>query len=170
MSKVTTVGDRVKLKKDNLLGIVRFVGEIQSKKGIFYGVELDDAKGKNNGSVGKVAYFKCKKNPGLFVRAPQIAKTNTKNNKDVPRVAIGDKVECKKQKCGGKIRFIGTPYSVEKEGTFYGVQLDKPNGKNNGTVKGRWYFTTKPKHGAFLPASGFSLASDEKKDAEPDGG
>jgi len=60
-SKVTTVGDRVKLKKDNLVGVVRFIGEIKGKKGVFYGVELDEAKGKNNGSVNKIPYFKCEK-------------------------------------------------------------------------------------------------------------
>eukprot|EP00484_Ammonia_sp_Unknown_P014455 CAMPEP_0197059486 /NCGR_PEP_ID=MMETSP1384-20130603/117971_1 /TAXON_ID=29189 /ORGANISM="Ammonia sp." /LENGTH=61 /DNA_ID=CAMNT_0042494553 /DNA_START=13 /DNA_END=194 /DNA_ORIENTATION=- len=60
MAKVTTVGDRVKLKKDDLVGTVRFVGEIQGKTGIFYGVELEEPKGKNDGIVDKVKYFKCK--------------------------------------------------------------------------------------------------------------
>eukprot|EP01084_Bolivina_argentea_P021917 40730_1 len=99
MSKITTVGDRVKLKKDGLVGVVRFVGEIQGKKGVFYGVELDEAKGKNKGSVAKVQYFKCGKSKGLFVKKPGILKTNSKNNKDAPRVTVGDKIKCKKQKC-----------------------------------------------------------------------
>eukprot|EP01083_Nonionella_stella_P211251 764013_1 len=98
-AKVTTVGDRVKLTKDNLVGVVRFVGEIQGKKGVFFGVELDNAKGKNNGSFNKVPYFKCKKNKGKFVKQAGIAKTNPKNNADALRITVGDKVKCKKQKC-----------------------------------------------------------------------
>merc|ERR1712154_564696 len=115
--------------------------------------------GKNDGSVNKVPYFKCAKKKGLFVKKTGIAKTNTKNNKDAKRVTVGDKVKCIKQKCNGIVRFIGTPYSVKSEGTFYGIELEKPKGKNNGTVKGRWYFTCKDKYGAFLQSKGFSVLS-----------
>eukprot|EP01084_Bolivina_argentea_P255638 430073_1 len=163
-AKVTTVGDRVKLTKDNLVGVVRFVGEIQGKKGVFFGVELDNAKGKNNGSFNKVPYFKCKKNKGKFVKQAGIAKTNPKNNADALRITVGDKVKCKKQKCNGTVRFIGTPYSVKDEGVFYGVELDKPKGKNNGTVKDRWYFTCKDKFGAFCAASGIAALGADKGD------
>ena len=140
-SKITTIGDRVKLKKDNLVGIVRFIGEIKNKSGIFYGVELDKAKGKNNGSANKISYFKCSNNKGVFVKKESILKTNNKNNKDVPRVSIGDIVNVNKF----KFRFIGTPYSVKDKGIFYGIELLKPKGKSNGTVKGRWYFKCKSK-------------------------
>eukprot|EP01083_Nonionella_stella_P147941 467531_1 len=98
----------------------------------------------------------AKKNKGLFVKQAGIAKTNPKNNADALRITVGDKVKCKKQKCNGTVRFIGTPYSVKDEGVFYGVELDKPKGKNNGTVKDRWYFTCKEKDGAFSDASGIS--------------
>lgn len=161
MAKVTTVGDRVKLKKDNLVGIVRFIGEIKGKKGVFYGIELDDAKGKNNGSVNKVPYFKCAKKKGLFIKKESILKTNTKNNKDAPRVTVGDDVTVNKAKCKGKIRFIGTPYSVKDSGTFYGIELSKPKGKSNGTVKDRWYFTCKAKCATFVQKSGITVKGDK---------
>ena len=153
------------MKKDNLVGVVRFIGEIKGKKGVFYGVELDEAKGKNNGSVNKIPYFKCAKKKGSFITAKSIAKTNTKNNADAPRVTVGDKVTVSKAKCKGTIRFIGTPYSVKDSGIFYGLELEKPKGKNNGTVKGRWYFTCKDKYGTFVQASGISIDGAKTEDA-----
>eukprot|EP01083_Nonionella_stella_P116041 344537_1 len=161
-AKVTTVGDRVKLKKDELVGVVRFIGEIQGKKGVFFGIELDDAKGKNKGRINKISYFKCGKNKGLFVKQTGIAKTNAKNNADAPRITVGDKVKCKKQRTNGTIRFIGTPYSVQKSGILYGIELDKPKGNNNGTVKGRCYFKCKDRFGAFVTASGLTPLSGDK--------
>jgi len=161
----TTVGDRVKLK-DGLLGVVRFMGEIKGKKGVFYGVELDDAKGKNDGSVNKVAYFKCKAKKGVFTTKAKIAKTNSKPNAKAPRVEVGDVVKCTKAGCKGTIKFIGTPYSVKSSGVFYGVALEKAKGKNNGTVKGRWYFDAKDKHGTFLQADGFTLDGKAKAAAK----
>ena len=65
--KTVTVGDSVRLTKD-LMGTVKFVGEIQGRKGIYYGIELTEAKGKSNGTVGNVRYFKCKYRRGLFLR------------------------------------------------------------------------------------------------------
>lgn len=162
MATQTTVGDRVKLKKDDNVGVVRFIGEIKGKKGIFYGVELDDAKGKNNGSVDKVKYFKCAAKKGLFVAKTGIAKTNPKANKDAPRVEIGDTVQCKAAKCKGKVRFMGTPYGVKDTGVFYGIELEKANGKNNGTAGGREFFKCKPKYGIFIQASGFTVAGAKK--------
>eukprot|EP01084_Bolivina_argentea_P017602 32849_1 len=164
--KITTVGDRVKLKKNNLIGVVRFVGEIKGKKGIFYGVELDDNKGKNDGSVENVPYFKCSKKKGLFVSRSGIINTYAGNTKNVPRVTVGDRVKCLKAKCNGKIRYIGTPYSVKQSGILYGVELEKPNGKNNGTVKGRWYFTCRYKCGVFLQPAGFSVLNEQKEGVE----
>lgn len=94
----TTVGDRVKLVKDDLVGVVRFNGEIQGKKGIWFGIELDAAKGKNNGTVSKVKYFNCASKKGLFVKKTGIAKTNKKHNPDAPRVEVGDAILCKKSR------------------------------------------------------------------------
>eukprot|EP01084_Bolivina_argentea_P237465 399086_1 len=154
MAKITTVGDRVKLKKDNLLGIVQFVGEIKGKKGVFFGIELDEAKGKNNGTVAKTAYFKCAKKKGSFVKKTAILKTNKKGN-EAPRATVGDKVKAIKAKCNGTIRYIGTP--AFKPGVWYGIELEKPKGKSNGTVKDRWYFTTKDKCATFVQEKGFAV-------------
>eukprot|EP01084_Bolivina_argentea_P298443 514281_1 len=52
------VGDRVKIKKIIILvGTVRFIGEIKGRNGIWYGVELDESKGDNNGNLKGITYF-----------------------------------------------------------------------------------------------------------------
>ena len=51
--------DRVTLANGNE-GEVQFMGMIEGKNGIFYGIKLDEPIGKNNGSVGDIQYFQCK--------------------------------------------------------------------------------------------------------------
>mmetsp|Transcript_41053 Transcript_41053/g.103100 ORF Transcript_41053/g.103100 Transcript_41053/m.103100 type:complete len:274 (-) Transcript_41053:72-893(-) len=66
------VGDRVTciVTKDapREIGTVRFVGTTEFAEGEWFGVELDDPKGKNNGSVKDKKYFECKEGHGVFVK------------------------------------------------------------------------------------------------------
>ena len=43
-----------------------------SSPGKWIGVALDDAKGKNNGTVQGKSYFTCEDNHGIFVRQSQV--------------------------------------------------------------------------------------------------
>lgn len=48
----------------------------------------------------------------------------------------------------GVISFIGQTHF--QGGTWIGVELDTPTGKNDGTVQGIQYFQCKQKHGIFV--------------------
>ena len=46
---------------------VRFCGKPEFAEGVWCGIELDDADGKNNGSVQGIRYFSCEAGYGVFV-------------------------------------------------------------------------------------------------------
>jgi len=50
-------------------GSIRSVGEVAGKDGVWIGVELCAAEGRNNGELDGVAYFACEPGHGVFVRA-----------------------------------------------------------------------------------------------------
>ncbi|CAE7320941.1 Clip1, partial [Symbiodinium sp. CCMP2456] len=50
----------------------------------------------------------------------------------------------------GTVRFVGQTEFAE--GDWIGVELDQPLGKNDGSVKGKAYFSCKPNHGIFARA------------------
>ena len=47
--------------------------------------------------------------------------------------------------------FVNIVYDAA--GTWFGIELDRPAGKNDGSVAGVQYFTCRPKHGVFAPLS-----------------
>lgn len=53
-------------------GTVRFCGATSFAAGKWVGVELNDAKGKNDGTVQGIRYFACKPNYGVFARPSQV--------------------------------------------------------------------------------------------------
>lgn len=70
------VGDRVEVKGKDLVGTIRFIGPTDfAPTGRWVGVELDEAKGKNNGLIQGKQYFHCPDNHGLFVRPGQVVVT-----------------------------------------------------------------------------------------------
>lgn len=73
-----TVNSRVLVKavegEDPLPGTILFVGPTQFAEGTWLGVELDEPKGKNNGTVQNVSYFAARPDHGLFVRAAKVQK------------------------------------------------------------------------------------------------
>lgn len=55
------------------------------------------------------------------------------------------------EKGRGVVEFYGETEFAE--GTWIGINLDEPNGKHGGTVKGVRYFECEPNHGIFLKAN-----------------
>ena len=80
------VGSTVELT-DGLKGTIKYIGRVKgsngkNKKGIFYGVELTEAKGKNDGYINGRSYFMTKPYHGVFIKLERIkCKTEIVENK-----------------------------------------------------------------------------------------
>ncbi|KAH6620706.1 dynein associated protein-domain-containing protein, partial [Chaetomium sp. MPI-SDFR-AT-0129] len=66
-SSELTLGRTIQLADDRL-GTIRFIGRTRFAPGLWVGVELEDATGKNDGSVNDVRYFDTTMGHGMFVR------------------------------------------------------------------------------------------------------
>ncbi|XP_056457504.1 CAP-Gly domain-containing linker protein 1 isoform X3 [Gadus chalcogrammus] len=73
------VGDRVWVN-GNKPGVVQFLGEAQFAPGQWAGVVLDEAIGKNDGSVAGVRYFQCEAMRGIFTRPSKLSRTEGEEN------------------------------------------------------------------------------------------
>uniref|UniRef100_A0A8D2IVX0 Dynactin subunit 1 n=1 Tax=Varanus komodoensis TaxID=61221 RepID=A0A8D2IVX0_VARKO len=71
-SKPLKVGSRVEVIGKGHRGTVAYVGATLFATGKWVGVILDEAKGKNDGTVQGRKYFSCDENRGIFVRQSQI--------------------------------------------------------------------------------------------------
>ncbi|RKF63059.1 Dynactin, 150 kDa isoform [Erysiphe neolycopersici] len=84
-----TIGQTVRLNENGIEGTVRFVGETEFAPGLWVGVELISADGKNDGSVQNQRYFECEMGKGMFLRSaaltvispPQLSRTKKDSRK-----------------------------------------------------------------------------------------
>lgn len=66
-------------------------------------------------------------------------------------IKLGDRITIPSKNVKGEIAFVGkTNFAA---GIWYGIILDDPIGKHNGTVEGKCYFKCPKNHGIFLKAS-----------------
>lgn len=72
MSDRIKVGTRVEVIGKGVFGKVAYIGTTLFSTGKWVGVVLDEAKGKNNGTVQGKTYFQSPENHGIFVRQSQI--------------------------------------------------------------------------------------------------
>ncbi|XP_052353045.1 CAP-Gly domain-containing linker protein 4-like isoform X1 [Oncorhynchus keta] len=244
------LGDRVVIAGQKV-GTLQFCGSTEFAGGLWAGVELDQAEGKNDGSVAGVQYFSCRLKHGIFAPLSKISKPSerckastqrsatpirpsqrinlsrvtskintgalsrslssssssldsrhgltvqprpfprqrpparqrqerlqpssktmpppTRSNPspslivprsrtpsasssvcDGPEVRLGERVLVVGQRTG-VVRFYGKTNFAP--GFWLGIELDKPSGKNDGSVGGVNYFSCPPKHGVFAPPS-----------------
>lgn len=58
MADPIKIGRRVEISAKNIRGVIAFIGKTSFAAGKWIGVILDEPKGKNDGSVQGVEYFK----------------------------------------------------------------------------------------------------------------
>ena len=51
---------------------MRFCGSTEFSGGLWAGIELDQAEGKNDGSVAGVQYFTCQNKHGMYTERPAV--------------------------------------------------------------------------------------------------
>jgi len=162
-------GDHVDLN-DNREGTVRFIGEIavELNGDIWYGVELDDTRGDNNGSLKGVPYFKCADNCGTFVQKRRIRWLSSDNAQveeldlDSPqRWHINQKVKVRNKRGKAQIRFIG----LYEDELRYGVEFMDDTGTHSGHIGGKFYFTCGILRGLFVAPSDL-IRIDESKEED----
>ena len=148
-------------------GVIAFIGETQFKEGIWAGIILETADGKNNGTLNGVTYFVTEENRGVFCRLNKLTKENTEsannldqsnesqqtiNNADCS-LKLGTRVVVNSSGGGSKLgvlRYLGTTDFAK--GEWAGVELDEKLGKNDGSVAGKRYFQCEAMRGVFAPA------------------
>jgi len=84
----------------------------------------------------------------------------SKPSKSKKKIKVGMKVKLNQTNVEACIRFIGeTNFS---DGIWIGLELQTPDGKNNGTVQGRKYFSCKSNHGLMIRYSHVSIKRNKK--------
>ncbi|XP_071142130.1 CAP-Gly domain-containing linker protein 3-like isoform X1 [Mytilus galloprovincialis] len=98
-----------------------------------------------------VSNVKARVDTGLKGRAPSIT--------DLGDIEYGDRVIVAGQR-KGTVKYVGE--SKFAPGIWYGIELDRPVGKNDGSVNGERYFQCKTKHGVFAPLSRIQKLGDRR--------
>uniref|UniRef100_A0A3Q2Q047 Dynactin subunit 1 n=1 Tax=Fundulus heteroclitus TaxID=8078 RepID=A0A3Q2Q047_FUNHE len=71
-----SIGSIVEVTGKGQRGTVAYIGATLFASGKWVGIVLDEAKGKNDGSVQGKRYFTCEENHGIFVRSSQVGDGN----------------------------------------------------------------------------------------------
>lgn len=78
------VGMQVLLTSANEMAFIRYLGTADFAPGLWLGLELRSAKGKNDGSVGGRRYFSCRPGYGVLVRPSRVTHRGINGSHLVP--------------------------------------------------------------------------------------
>lgn len=68
------LNDRITLK-NNIPGVVRYIGPVEGRDEEWVGIELDEPRGSNNGCINNKRYFSCSEKHGLFVKYKKLTQS-----------------------------------------------------------------------------------------------
>uniref|UniRef100_A0A8D0A6B9 Dynactin subunit 1 n=1 Tax=Sander lucioperca TaxID=283035 RepID=A0A8D0A6B9_SANLU len=115
-SKPPKIGSTVEVIGKGQRGTVAYIGATLFASGKWVGVILDEAKGKNDGTVQGKRYFACEENHGIFVRQSQlhvVEDGSSATSPDTPESGIAkiprQKGECQPQLC---LKFIRSRFKL----------------------------------------------------------
>lgn len=131
-----------------------------------YQMPIDEYEKRQN----TVLDWKRKNNLDRFSQTPEPAPTkeNSKPTSTIGPVTVSKSEECYVTLSSGKtvrgvVEFIGEVASIQS-GTWVGVRLFSPEGKNDGSVKGQRLFDALPNHGTLVrPNAVRPLSADEEE-------
>eukprot|EP01083_Nonionella_stella_P192468 711421_1 len=136
------VGDKI-LLANKRSGKVTSLGPKPDKDGIWVRVVMDNA----HQTSGDYYNERSNKSKTIWVPIQRVDKIITPGKKF--DLTIDDRVIERKKSISGTVKYVG-PTHFDK-GVWFGVALDTAKGKNNGTVKKKFYFLSEPNHGVMLP-------------------
>eukprot|EP01084_Bolivina_argentea_P025524 47468_1 len=142
--------------KDGTVGNIRYIGNIMSKKGIFYGIDVIKGRGINNGSFRNIKYFDTSNgaNTGRFCKVNKIVRSKSTTTRSQYPFELNDKVMYLKKKCIGTIKYIGIPPWTENELVYYGLELEEKKGSCNGVYEAKvQYFECEMNYGVYAPCN-----------------
>eukprot|EP01084_Bolivina_argentea_P110403 197148_1 len=138
------VGDKI-LLANKLSGKVISLGPKPDKDGIWVRVVMDDAQMTSDDYYNN--NNRSNKSKTICVPIQHVDKIIKPGKKF--DLTIDDRVIERKKSISGTVKYVG-PTHFDK-GVWFGVALDTAKGKNNGTVKKKFYFLSEPNHGVMLP-------------------
>uniref|UniRef100_A0A8B9WNY8 CAP-Gly domain containing linker protein family member 4 n=1 Tax=Bos mutus grunniens TaxID=30521 RepID=A0A8B9WNY8_BOSMU len=112
-----------------------------------------NARGNNKKTMSKSPSLSSRASAGLNSSAASVANSGRCEGD----LRIGDRVLVAGQRIGA-IKFFGTTNFAP--GYWYGIELEKPHGKNDGSVGGVQYFSCSPRYGIFAPPSRVQRVTD----------
>lgn len=132
------IGQTVELQ-DGQLGTVQFVGQTKFAAGAWIGVVLDNATGKNDGSVQGQRYFDCQPGHGMFVRptVPKILDQPTpKANGRIQPKTLGEGHKSRPSIVAGKGRreSVLDPAGPKRQSINAGSPTQRFKGSNTGKL------------------------------------
>ncbi|XP_052817138.1 ubiquitin carboxyl-terminal hydrolase CYLD-like [Mya arenaria] len=177
------VGDYVevydKASAKDLIGVLRFKGNVEGIKGIHFGVELiyDRGRGTSDGVFRKQRFFQCRPESAIFVGLHRIRKHMGTPPKPPPSptpggaqfssnvlgLQIGDRIVWMSDLGPeyGSVKWIGLlPDSRSDDDITVGVEFDNPVGSGTGKYRDQRLFTSKQNHASLVPILGLLKEKD----------